>query len=43
MDVLEVEAAAEDSMAIPEQETNNAKKKYVFMTAQLANGWIVSN
>ena len=43
LDVLEMEAAADDSLTIPEQEPGNAKTKFVFMTTQLADGWIASD
>ena len=35
--------AAEDAMTIPEQEPDNKKTKYVFMTAKLADGFICSD
>ena len=43
MDALESNAAADDSLAVPEQEPGNAKTRSVFMTTQLADGWIASD
>ena len=43
LDLLELEAAADDLLNIPEQEPGNPKTKYVFMTTQLADGWIASD
>ena len=40
---LELEAAADDAMAMPEQEVGNVKTKKVFMTVKLADGWIASD
>ena len=42
LDILERDAAAEDALAIPEQEPNNTRTKKVFMTVKLADGWIAS-
>jgi len=43
LDVLELEAAADDALTIPKQESGNAKTKFIFMTTQLADGWIASD
>ena len=40
--MLELEAAADDAMATPEQEVGNVKTKKGFMTVKLADGWIAS-
>ena len=40
---LELEAAADDAAAMPEQEAGNVKTKKVFMTVKLAEGWIASD
>ena len=40
---LELEAAADDAAAVPEQEEGNVKTKMVFVTVKLAEGWIASD
>ena len=43
MHTLERDAAAQDATATPEQEPSNSRTKKVFMTVQLADGWIASD
>ena len=43
MHTLKRDAAAQDATATPEQEPRNARTKKVFMTVQLADGWIASD
>ena len=43
LDILERDAASEDAMAIPQQEPHNEKTMKVFMTVELADGWIASD
>ena len=43
LDLLESNAAANDSIAIPVQELFDAKTKHVLMMVQLANGLVISN
>ena len=43
LDVLKMEAAADYSLTIPEQEPGNVETNFILMTTQLVEGWIASN